>query len=106
MPRAKPSKGCTLPGRSQVVSKATTVWEATPCWTALSSDASLADMLPSTCWAQTGRTPLWQFSQARPEPKLSVDHFSHEPQLGGMAPGVVVACACCACVTARWPWEL
>merc|ERR1712039_659102 len=80
--------------------------EATLCWTASSSDVSLADMLPSTCWAQTGRTPLWQFSQARPEPKLSVDHFSHKPQLGGTAPGVVVACACCACVTARWPWEL
>merc|ERR1712024_68015 len=39
----------------------------TPCWTASFSVASLADMLPSTCWAQTGRTLLWQFSRAQPE---------------------------------------
>merc|ERR1712060_368850 len=74
--------GCTLQGRSQVVSMATTVWEATPCWTALSSVASRADTPLSTCWARTGRTPLWQLSRARPEPRASADRFLHEPQLG------------------------
>merc|ERR1711920_673956 len=86
-PTEKPSKDCTLLGRSQVVSMATTVWEATLCWTVSSSDASLADMLPSTCWAPTGRTLLWQLSQAQPKyglKPLTGLHLWCEPQLGAL----------------------
>merc|ERR1711893_28457 len=49
------------------VSMETTDWEATPCWIVSFSVASLADMLPSTCWVQTGGTHRLQFFREQPE---------------------------------------